>query len=393
MYLTDRIDFMSPKLEPFNIDSTDGNADWIKTFSWDLPTDPKELEAVFGPNWYAELSRLPAWLAAPPELKNPALVKSGSVVVFGKHLDGKHNQKRHGRGGGGVDYSESQRSGERMGTSFLPPELEESFDRNFSAGQDYFSGNAPGFQEDAKQYALDNGMSEADAEIFGLAMTRRVRDRMTAQDERWADSEERVLADIDKVRQTGLVCIATDPSSAAKILEDGEFRSQFETQTSRGLYDPNVRAVAETAMLDLHPSVLPEHRPVYGFIASDSTKATALGPSQYGNVRFVFKDNVRDRTTMTVGDSLGGKATPIPLTGDVSRRQVSDSMTLFGDGLKYYGVDEFQRQTYFEAQIGGGASISEIAEIRISRKTIYPDMDDSFVQKAQDLGIPVIFED
>lgn len=54
----------------YNIDNNDLNADWIKTRTWDLPTDPEHLARLFGPDWYDTLSRLPAWQAAPPEVKS-----------------------------------------------------------------------------------------------------------------------------------------------------------------------------------------------------------------------------------------------------------------------------------------------------------------------------------
>lgn len=59
-----------------NLDGDDLSADWIKTGSWDLPTDPAALESLFGPDWYAILSALPVWLAAPPEVRNAEMGES-----------------------------------------------------------------------------------------------------------------------------------------------------------------------------------------------------------------------------------------------------------------------------------------------------------------------------
>lgn len=72
------------------VDDSDLNADWIKTGTWDLPTDPAELEATFGPDWYATLSRLPAWRAAPPEVK-----AAGPVTVV-KFAPGLRPVLKHG---------------------------------------------------------------------------------------------------------------------------------------------------------------------------------------------------------------------------------------------------------------------------------------------------------
>jgi hypothetical protein len=48
-----------------NVDDGDMNADWIKTGHWDLPTDPK----YFTQDQLEQLSKLPAWQAAPDNIK------------------------------------------------------------------------------------------------------------------------------------------------------------------------------------------------------------------------------------------------------------------------------------------------------------------------------------
>jgi len=83
--------------EIVDLDADIEDADWIKTLSWDLPTDPGELAQLFGPDWYSYLSSLPAWKAAPPEVRNAnsVLVKlaPGLRPVL-KH--GHHDQSTHG---------------------------------------------------------------------------------------------------------------------------------------------------------------------------------------------------------------------------------------------------------------------------------------------------------
>lgn len=110
------------------IDDSDLNADWIKTGTWDLPTDPAELEALFGPDWYATLSRLPAWQAAPPQVKAAApatLVKFAPglrpVLKHGSPGD-KGYAQMHPTGAGGAyaqwgDHAERIRQAESRGPS------------------------------------------------------------------------------------------------------------------------------------------------------------------------------------------------------------------------------------------------------------------------------------
>jgi hypothetical protein len=80
-------------------DDSDLNADWIKTLGWDLPSDPEALRVMFGPDWYATLSRLPSWQAAPAEVRN-------AVVV--KHYSGSHDQRSHAGKSGAELVQEKQ---------------------------------------------------------------------------------------------------------------------------------------------------------------------------------------------------------------------------------------------------------------------------------------------
>lgn len=54
------------------------DADWIKTLTWDLPTDPAE----FTQAGLVRLSKLPAWEAAPPQIRaalgDPSKTKDGN---------------------------------------------------------------------------------------------------------------------------------------------------------------------------------------------------------------------------------------------------------------------------------------------------------------------------
>lgn len=58
-----------PKLS-INLDNNDLNADWIKTRTWDLPRTAEGMRAMFGDNWREQIEKLPAWQAAPIELRS-----------------------------------------------------------------------------------------------------------------------------------------------------------------------------------------------------------------------------------------------------------------------------------------------------------------------------------
>lgn len=53
-----------------NIDSNESNSDWIKSLSWDLPTNAKDfINSIGGPDKWEHFQTLPAFLAMPEELK------------------------------------------------------------------------------------------------------------------------------------------------------------------------------------------------------------------------------------------------------------------------------------------------------------------------------------
>jgi hypothetical protein len=51
---------------PLDVDADLRNSDWLRTLSWDLPTDP----SLFSQEELQHLSTLPAWEAAPPEIRD-----------------------------------------------------------------------------------------------------------------------------------------------------------------------------------------------------------------------------------------------------------------------------------------------------------------------------------
>lgn len=77
-------------------ESDDLNADWIKASGWDLPvTIDAFIAAIGGSDKLEHFLTLPAAKAMPDELKMALHGVDGLL----KHLEGKHDQSTHGRGG------------------------------------------------------------------------------------------------------------------------------------------------------------------------------------------------------------------------------------------------------------------------------------------------------
>ena len=126
-------------------------------------------------------------------------------------------------------------------------------------------------------------------------------------------TENDLLAIEDKVREMlssnevhiGIRFHAEDLKA---ILNDGRFKSQFETGKSGGSYDPAFRRKAEKEQMGYKKSTLKQDRPIYGmlFEGKDTSKIspTQFGGVHYGDVVAILKPSVKTHSTVTFEDSL-----------------------------------------------------------------------------------------
>lgn len=212
---------------------------------------------------------------------------------------------------------------------------------------------------------------------------------------------------LDDVRG-GEIHIALPDAALDAILGDGRFKSQFEAGKSKGLFSPERRREVERKNMGIPADLPDELRPIYGFQPlPEDPMAVTMGhaASTYGPLVVRLKPTVRDRATMTVGDSLDHGIHPVPLAGDVSGDQVlagtAADYTVFHNaqqavyrdlvegilGKDYEWAEPDMVETdffYSEVQIHGGVSASDIAEV------IYPPgdpLDPELVARLDALGI------
>lgn len=163
-----------------------------------------------------------------------------------------------------------------------------------------------------------------------------------------------------------------------KILDDGKFKNQHETGTSGGGLNPTYREKAEKKAFGENLKDFP----LYGYIAtSKSTSKDAFTPDAYyyGGVKIIFNDNVKSRTTITAGDSLGMFANGVG-TGSPLLKPTQDSLDR--EVNKLTGLGRPSELDYIEAQIHGGLTVKDIEKVVISRKS--PRLEDSLREQ----GIP-----
>ena len=189
------------------------------------------------------------------------------------------------------------------------------------------------------------------------------------------EAQENLVSYFETIRSEGRVFVAANERAAIQIVEKGEFDTVFETNRSNGAVAHDARRREEFASHDLHPGLDPNLRPVYGYVAINNP--VTIGASNYGNVRFELKPEVKTRSTMTDGDSLGSHATPVPMSGPpISRADaVAGSMGWYGysnEGRATpVGADEIRDVIdtsyggYVEAQVKGGVKIDDVARIHV----------------------------
>lgn len=140
------------------------------------------------------------------------------------------------------------------------------------------------------------------------------------------------------------VKIEVAPQYLGGILADGKFKSMFEIRpndahiSTRRLLEEDVHGIPKDAPAD--------SRPIYGYLKADEDNAG------YGPIKFVLKDSVKERTTMTGGDSIGAWVPGVRVSeaGSASAKRLSQSAHVVRADWENWG--------YVEAQIHGGVSLA-----------------------------------
>lgn len=275
-------------------------------------------------------------------------ILEGAVVA---HLPGQHEQADHNpHDGGGV------------ATATRESRLPKSMQDHMSAQADrILSGDyhLPGWRSDyAQEYAdriADNTAKNA------------AKHEMTPEEYiRAANNNAQRIVD------NAELWTRLPPQDFEKVLNDGRFKSQYESKHSSpgGVFDPQHRRERETQMFGDRPeygSRNATRAPIYGYLA-DRDQVEASGKSDgmdlYGLVRVRLKDEMVERTTVSFGDSLAGSH-PSPATAlDVRTELAGD-----GDPLNWTHAStnypSSEGGVSIEAQFHGGLKVEDIAEIRL----------------------------
>jgi len=180
------------------------------------------------------------------------------------------------------------------------------------------------------------------------------------------------VVNASKFIENANVSINTNTDALEKILEDGRFKSQFETGTTGGEFNLDLRKQVEFGQTGTPVNAANEERPIYGALTNSYGVRDDLTENNYwmqignadnnrlmwyGNTTVVLDDAVRARTTFTIGDSLAVNAFGSPLS------QATDITALENSGIKSLALGNNTQIPYFETQIHGGVSMQDVKEI------------------------------
>lgn len=144
-----------------------------------------------------------------------------------------------------------------------------------------------------------------------------------------------------------------------QALQDGRFKSLFETGRSGGAPMPSYRATKEQLMFGYPRGMSPERRPIYGYLYPVGDDPPYALSGQYGRVRVVFKDSLKDRTTFILDDSLN--AIPAMAPSPVKDPKWYSHQIASSGPLEFTTLNEVA--PYAEAQYHGGVTLADIARV------------------------------
>jgi len=175
-------------------------------------------------------------------------------------------------------------------------------------------------------------------------------------------------------------------SELDSIVADGHFKSLNEA--------PNSSSVASADYLDARAELendtwgVPKNavQPMYGYMDTtyDGHKPDV---KNYGDVKIILKNTVAGRTTVTAGDSLDNRLIPIRVTDARSGSLSGTALVKASQGGNFFeGADSV---FYFEAQIHGGISVSDIKSVEVNK---YGRVEQTTYDALKKLGIKVKVE-
>jgi hypothetical protein len=293
-----------------------------------------------------------------------------------KHLAGEHDQSTHGRkGGAGFPKSFDAGSYDRS-TKFIGS-----------------ANNPSGFDKAVSGLTSPDG-SPLDPSIVTAAANRAEYNSTSvagiANVDKSFDSLDQQANDFIK-RQP--VSVFMPEESVDDFLDSEIYLTVFNQDPSlKGEDYLDHRTIYEKVAFGYGSDLEPNERPVSGAVLPSGKEAANDGylTNQYGSVQLVLNDNVKGRTTYSIGDSLDKFAKPTQVDGKfprvVGNANTASSAYRYAnnnEGQNFFDSMDFHSKNYLEAQVHGGVKLSDISKVILH----FPEGDFDTGRLTQ-LGIP-----
>ncbi len=333
---------------------------------WDEPFDNGVMMPPAHPNCKCNANLLPPGPPKPPE--EPEV----EVPIAGIEADPTFDRIYEAAQRAGKETAEGGYAGRRDAYNAYKQEVDEIIEVRLKEASETMTQEDLGVYEASLRYRMDGDM-------------------ISAVDYYEATEEQRqaIVDFAEAARRDATPMIAMNEDAARGMLQDGRYRTQFETGTSGGTVNLEARAAAEGAMFQTPGSAAVETRTVYGYASAGDPLST--GVSTYGEIRVELSPAVRDRTTITLGDSLGRAPRPLPLGEAVTDRSAFGAIgNSYSEGLLTSSdpvagrVSSFVRDAYIETQTQGGVSLSDIEAVYIPARM------EAVAREFADAGIRVV---
>ena len=279
---------------------------------------------------------------------------------FTKHLAGQHDQSTHGRG--------------------------KSAKYDISGYEGLVGGSSEDFQSALSGLGISPEVAMGSEARFSF--------RSQPAPKEFQGNFDALDKAVSQLTQNSPVSIMTEESVIENILEDGEVKSIFEVgEWAKGEQYLEHRTAYEKIAFGYDNDTPVEMRPISGIIypAQHNNDLIDTFGTNYGSVQIVLKDEAKERTTFTVGDSLDKWQRPTPIGGKVPR--TFDLATKAQGAAQGFKNDKNMLEdkgwwnfNYVEAQVHGGVKLKDIEKIVFH----YPEnVDMEFMEfRLGELGIP-----
>lgn len=266
------------------------------------------------------------------------------------------------------------------------------------------------------------------------------RDWLTLVNERHPPASPEARAHVRDWLTQGKVFVRVPGEVLEEVVSSGQLMNQHESGQSEGMLHPGLRLAAEAALHALPLDAPAGERPIYGYMQEDDGGGVyARGEqnerlAQYGNVAVELKASVRDRVTVTLGDSLDASGVVVldPATRETRsawalakgyseldvRRALAHTLAtvsprapapltaptddeldglLDGDGDAVLGYDApDDLNGYVEAQVHGGIALADVEAVHLpgsrdDEADFFDDVDEDVLDALEAAGVRVVW--